>query len=125
MIDFLSMVCKQIAKNELISQKCGGRIKMYEYPHYEEETKPFIIVRPLIASSPSIYGNDEALREQQIIQIDVQSMKRSDCALIMDEIEKELGQLNFRQSYGDSLDEYLSGVRRFVIAKRFECISKI
>lgn len=125
MIDFLNVIYERIKNNSVISLKVADRIKFYEYDYYEDESKPFIVLRPLNAVSPDLYGNDHSLREVQDIQIDVQACNRLDCKEIMQAIEYELEQIDFRQLNGDTLDEYFSSVRRFCLAKRFRCKTKI
>lgn len=121
----LDIIYKLLYTNDLIKAKVGNRISFFIYEKYEDESKPFILLRPLNAQSPVIYGNDEIVREAQDIQIDVQAMSRNDCIVIMNEIEKILIDINCRQINGDTLDEYFEEVRRFCIAKRFRYKTKI
>lgn len=125
MVDFLNDIYEAIKDNKVIKELVDNRIAFYLYENYEDESKPFIVLRPLSASSPSIYGNDEPLRMVQDIQIDVQSRNRRDCICIMDAIQDTLLKLNIRQLNGDTLDEYFESVRRFCIAKRFRIKTKI
>lgn len=124
--DFLNEIYSKIKVIDNISTIVEDRISFYEYRHYEDETKPFIVLRPLNASTPEIYGNDVSLREYQDIQIDIQSKDRKVNYLLMNDIEKRLREtMLFTSLTSDSLDTYLEQVGRFVLAKKFRCKSKL
>lgn len=124
--DFLSKIQKQLTENEYIKSTVEKRISAYQYKFYNDETKPFIVLRPIEAVKNNLSGNNTALRRSQKIQIDVQSSNRLECKALMNEIEKELKKINIQVlDNSDSLDEYLEEVERFVYAKRFIAYSEL
>lgn len=123
--DFLNDIYNVIKDLPGVKRYVNNRIAFYEYKGYEDESMPFIVLRPLEAPMTHVYGNDSRVRAKQDIQIDIQVTDRKIGYLLMDELELALQkELNvYAQSY-QSIDEYLDGVGRYVLAKRFRIKSK-
>lgn len=125
MKDFLNEAYDLLKDNSYIKEKCGNRIKFYEYPNYEDETKPFIVLRPLEGVSYDTYGSNQPIRASQIVQIDVQSQNRMECKTIMEAIMSTLKQRGWGRLNHNSLDEYFSEIKRYVLAYRFYFASNL
>lgn len=118
-VDFLQKIYDVVSKDEIITNIVENRITFYTYKDYDIEKKAFLVLRPMNAKEPLVYGNDIPMNYQQDIQIDVQSTNRKDCMTVMNRIEDILVDINCRQLGYNALDEWIEPVGRFVLAKRF------
>lgn len=125
MKDFLNEAYELLKEDSFIKNKCENRIKFYEYPNYEDETKPFIVLRPLEAPTYDTYGSNGPIRASQIIQIDVQAQSRMECKTIMQAIMNQLIKKGWGRLNSNSLDTYFSEVKRYVLAYRFYFASEL
>lgn len=125
MNDFLNEAYELLKENSIIKEKCDKRISFYQYNQYEDETKPFIVLRPIEAVNDTNFGSNQVLQVSQIIQIDVQAKDRKDCKIIMHAVAETLGKKNWKRMGFDSLDTYLDEVKRYVLAYRFYFVSQI
>ena len=124
MRDVLMDVYNALIKNEVISSKCSGRIKFYNYPESGDTKKDFMIITPMDPPEDAIHGSNDNLGEIYFYQIDVQSNDRTTPKLIQNEVKKELRKLGFVKTSG-GLDEYFEKTKKYVDARRYiACIFK-
>lgn len=117
--DFLQEGYDLIKDNKVIKEMCEDRIRFYHYETYDDEKKDFIVFRPVTANNNAVYGSNEPNREFQVVQVDVQSRKRKNCQIIMNEIEKEFAKRDWKRINFTSFDSYFPVVGRYVLAYRF------
>lgn len=117
--DFIDVIYQKIKEDQIITDIVEERIRFYTYENFQEETKPFLIIRPLNADKGIQYGNDLPIQYEQDFQIDIQSKNRKDCRIVMSEIEKIMREINCRELTYNSLDEWFAPVGRYALAKRF------
>lgn len=108
-----------IANDSEIKRYCDNRISVYQYPFYNDENKPFVVIRPLEAVQQDMFASDDLIRGSQLIQIDVQSPSHADCFQIQNRINELLMNNGIYQQSG-GLDEKLEKVNRYVDARRYE-----
>lgn len=118
MKDMLDIIHKAMLENEVISEKCDGRIKYYLYPETGDMDKPFMTIRPLNPPMAENYASDKNLSYQFFYQIDVQSKDRKTCKEIQKEVKVVMDRLGFTQQQ-NGLDEYFEETKRYVDARRY------
>lgn len=89
------------------------RIKQYEYPETGNVDGPVIILDPLAEPIQSIFGDDEAIAEDFLIQVDVWSRKSSSTDALAKQITKVFREHGY--NYSDAgPKEYDEGIFRSV-----------
>lgn len=124
MVDFIDIIYQKINSDEIIKEIVGDRIKFYTYENFQDEDKPFLIIRPLNAYRGAEHGNNLPIQYEQDFQIDIQSKNRKECRIVMTELEKIMREIGCRELTYNSLDEWFAPVGRYALAKRFRIKSK-
>lgn len=109
--------------NPLIAEKCGNRIKFYEYPETADTSKAFITITPLDVPFAFLHGSNKELTIEFTYQIDVQSKSRTEVKEIQVAIKNTLREEGFKQLSG-GLDTYFTGTKRYLDARRYVGASK-
>ncbi|HAA4994268.1 TPA_asm: DUF3168 domain-containing protein [Listeria monocytogenes] len=118
MIDILNIIYTTLSKNDIIHTTCEERIKYYDFPSTGDSNKTFLLIIPLDVPVPTNFSSNEAMWEDFLVQIDVQSDNRLIVKKIQDEVRKEMKQIGFGQLAG-GLDEYFPETGRFVDARKY------
>ncbi|EIF6172070.1 TPA: DUF3168 domain-containing protein [Listeria monocytogenes] len=118
MIDILNIIYTTLSKNDIIHTTCEERIKYYDFPSTGDSNKTFLLIIPLDVPVPTNFSSNEAMWEDFLVQIDVQSDDRLTVKQIQDEVRKEMKQIGFGQLAG-GLDEYFPETGRFVDARKY------
>ncbi|KAA9520750.1 DUF3168 domain-containing protein [Listeria monocytogenes] len=118
MIDILNIIYTTLSKNDIIHTTCEERIKYYDFPSTGDSNKTFLLIIPLDVPVPTNFSSNEAMWEDFLVQIDVQSDNRLIVKQIQEEVRKEMKQIGFGQLAG-GLDEYFSETGRFVDARKY------
>ncbi|EAC4365487.1 DUF3168 domain-containing protein [Listeria monocytogenes] len=118
MIDILNIIYTTLSKNDIIHTTCEERIKYYDFPSTGDSNKTFLLIIPLDVPVPTNFSSNEAMWEDFLVQIDVQSDNRLIVKQIQEEVRKEMKQLGFGQLAG-GLDEYFPETGRFVDARKY------
>ncbi|EMS6971481.1 DUF3168 domain-containing protein [Listeria monocytogenes] len=118
MIDILNVIYTTLSKNDIIHTTCEERIKYYDFPGTGDSTKTFLLIIPLDVPVPTNFSSNEAVWEDFLVQIDVQSDDRLTVKQIQEEVRKEMKQIGFGQLAG-GLDEYFPETGRFVDARKY------
>ncbi|EPA3485505.1 DUF3168 domain-containing protein [Listeria monocytogenes] len=118
MIDILNIIYTTLSKNDIIHTTCEERIKYYDFPSTGDSNKTFLLIIPLDVPVPTIFSSNEAMWEDFLVQIDVQSDNRLIVKQIQEEVRKEMKQIGFGQLAG-GLDEYFPETGRFVDARKY------
>ncbi|EAE4549599.1 DUF3168 domain-containing protein, partial [Listeria monocytogenes] len=116
MIDILNIIYTTLSKNDIIHTTCEERIKYYDFPSTGDSNKTFLLIIPLDVPVPTNFSSNEAMWEDFLVQIDVQSDNRLIVKQIQEEVRKEMKQIGFGQLAG-GLDEYFPETGRFVDAR--------
>ncbi|HBI6126795.1 TPA: DUF3168 domain-containing protein [Listeria monocytogenes] len=118
MIDILNIIYTTLSKNDIIHTTCEERIKYYDFPSTGNSNKTFLLIIPLDVPVPTNFSSNEAMWEDFLVQIDVQSDNRLIVKQIQEEVRKEMKQIGFGQLAG-GLDEYFPETGRFVDARKY------
>ncbi|HEL8560471.1 TPA: DUF3168 domain-containing protein [Listeria monocytogenes] len=118
MIDILNILYTTLSKNDIIHTTCEERIKYYDFPSTGDSNKTFLLIIPLDVPVPTNFSSNEAMWEDFLVQIDVQSDDRLTVKQIQEEVRKEMKQIGFGQLAG-GLDEYFPETGRFVDARKY------
>ncbi|AHL18789.1 TPA: DUF3168 domain-containing protein [Listeria monocytogenes] len=118
MIDILNIIYTTLSKNDIIHTTCEERIKYYDFPSTGNSNKTFLLIIPLDVPVPTNFSSNEAMWEDFLVQIDVQSDDRLTVKQIQEEVRKEMKQIGFGQLAG-GLDEYFPETGRFVDARKY------
>ncbi|HAA8940330.1 TPA: DUF3168 domain-containing protein [Listeria monocytogenes] len=118
MIDILNIIYTTLSKNDIIHTTCEERIKYYDFPSTGDSNKTFLLIIPLDVPVPTNFSSNEAMWEDFLVQIDVQSYNRLIVKQIQEEVRKEMKQIGFGQLAG-GLDEYFPETGRFVDARKY------
>ncbi|CUK50303.1 TPA: DUF3168 domain-containing protein [Listeria monocytogenes] len=118
MIDILNIIYTTLSKNDIIHTTCEERIKYYDFPSTGDSNKTFLLIIPLDVPVPTNFSSNEAMWEDFLVQIDVQSDDRLTVKQIQEEVRKEMKQIGFGQLAG-GLDEYFPETGRFVDARKY------
>ncbi|EAC4520928.1 DUF3168 domain-containing protein [Listeria monocytogenes] len=118
MIDILNVIYTTLSKNDIIHTTCEERIKYYDFPSTGDSNKTFLLIIPLDVPVPTNFSSNEAMWEDFLVQIDVQSDNRLIVKQIQEEVRKEMKQIGFGQLAG-GLDEYFPETGRFVDARKY------
>ncbi|NVS21086.1 DUF3168 domain-containing protein [Listeria monocytogenes] len=118
MIDILNIIYTTLSKNDIIHTNCEERIKYYDFPSTGDSNKTFLLIIPLDVPVPTNFSSNEAMWEDFLVQIDVQSDDRLTVKQIQEEVRKEMKQIGFGQLAG-GLDEYFPETGRFVDARKY------
>ncbi|EAD7441489.1 DUF3168 domain-containing protein [Listeria monocytogenes] len=118
MIDILNIIYTTLSKNDIIHTTCEERIKYYDFPSTGDSNKTFLLIIPLDVPVPTNFSSKEAMWEDFLVQIDVQSDNRLIVKQIQEEVRKEMKQIGFGQLAG-GLDEYFPETARFVDARKY------
>ncbi|HAC1537730.1 TPA_asm: DUF3168 domain-containing protein [Listeria monocytogenes] len=118
MIDILNIIYTTLSKNDIIHTTCEERIKYYYFPSTGNSNKTFLLIIPLDVPVPTNFSSNEAMWEDFLVQIDVQSDDRLTVKQIQEEVRKEMKQIGFGQLAG-GLDEYFPETGRFVDARKY------
>ncbi|ECL1811959.1 TPA_asm: DUF3168 domain-containing protein [Listeria monocytogenes] len=118
MIDILNVIYTTLSKNDIIHTTCEERIKYYDFPSTGDSNKTFLLIIPLDVPVPTNFSSNEAMWEDFLVQIDVQSDDRLTVKQIQEEVRKEMKQIGFGQLAG-GLDEYFPETGRFVDARKY------
>ncbi|EOV3192909.1 DUF3168 domain-containing protein [Listeria monocytogenes] len=118
MIDILNIIYTTLSKNDIIHTTCEERIKYYDFPSTGDSNKTFLLIIPLDVPVPTNFSSNEAVWEDFLVQIDVQSDDRLIVKQIQEEVRKEMKRIGFGQLAG-GLDEYFPETGRFVDARKY------
>ncbi|EMK2944859.1 DUF3168 domain-containing protein [Listeria monocytogenes] len=118
MIDILNIIYTTLSKNDIIHTTCEERIKYYDFPSTGDSNKTFLLIIPLDVPVPTNFSSNEAVWEDFLVQIDVQSDNRLIVKQIQEEVRKEMKRIGFGQLAG-GLDEYFPETGRFVDARKY------
>ncbi|EKZ3859108.1 DUF3168 domain-containing protein [Listeria monocytogenes] len=118
MIDILNVIYTTLSKNDIIHTTCEERIKYYDFPGTGDSTKTFLLIIPLDVPVPTNFSSNEAVWEDFLVQIDVQSDNRLIVKQIQEEVRKEMKRIGFGQLAG-GLDEYFPETGQFVDARKY------
>ncbi|ECB9551382.1 DUF3168 domain-containing protein [Listeria monocytogenes] len=118
MIDILNVIYTTLSKNDIIHTTCEERIKYYDFPGTGDSNKTFLLIIPLDVPVPTNFSSNEAMWEDFLVQIDVQSDDRLTVKQIQEEVRKEMKQIGFGQLAG-GLDEYFPETGQFVDARKY------
>ncbi|EAG3693482.1 DUF3168 domain-containing protein [Listeria monocytogenes] len=118
MIDILNIIYTTLSKNDIIHTTCEERIKYYDFPSTGDSNKTFLLIIPLDVPVPTNFSSNEAVWEDFLVQIDVQSDNRLTAKQIQEEVRKEMKRIGFGQLAG-GLDEYFPETGRFVDARKY------
>ncbi|HDI4554546.1 TPA: DUF3168 domain-containing protein [Listeria monocytogenes] len=118
MIDILNIIYTTLSKNDIIHSTCEERIKYYDFPSTGDSNKTFLLIIPLDVPVPTNFSSNEAMWEDFLVQIDVQSDNRLIVKQIQEEVRKEMKRIGFGQLAG-GLDEYFPETGRFVDARKY------
>ncbi|EAH0881122.1 DUF3168 domain-containing protein [Listeria monocytogenes] len=118
MIDTLNIIYTTLSKNDIIHTTCEERIKYYDFPSTGDSNKTFLLIIPLDVPVPTNFSSNEAMWEDFLVQIDVQSDNRLIVKQIQEEVRKEMKRIGFGQLAG-GLDEYFPETGRFVDARKY------
>ncbi|EAD6082622.1 DUF3168 domain-containing protein [Listeria monocytogenes] len=118
MIDILNVIYTTLSKNDIIHTTCEERIKYYDFPSTGDSNKTFLLIIPLDVPVPTNFSSNEAVWEDFLVQIDVQSDNRLIVKQIQEEVRKEMKRIGFGQLAG-GLDEYFPETGRFVDARKY------
>ncbi|ELN9181309.1 DUF3168 domain-containing protein, partial [Listeria monocytogenes] len=118
MIDILNIIYTTLSKNDIIHTTCEERIKYYDFPSTGDSNKTFLLIIPLDVPVPTNFSSNEAMWEDFLVQIDVQSDNRLIVKQIQEEVRKEMKRIGFGQLAG-GLDEYFPETGRFVDARKY------
>ncbi|MCB2488337.1 DUF3168 domain-containing protein [Listeria monocytogenes] len=118
MIDILNIIYTTLSKNDIIHTTCEERIKYYDFPSTGDSNKTFLLIIPLDVPVPTNFSSNEAMWEDFLVQIDVQSDNRLIVKKIQEEVRKEMKRIGFGQLAG-GLDEYFPETGRFVDARKY------
>ncbi|HAA9939749.1 TPA_asm: DUF3168 domain-containing protein [Listeria monocytogenes] len=118
MIDILNIIYTTLSKNDIIHTTCEERIKYYDFPSAGDSNKTFLLIIPLDVPVPTNFSSNEAVWEDFLVQIDVQSDNRLIVKQIQEEVRKEMKRIGFGQLAG-GLDEYFPETGRFVDARKY------
>ncbi|EAC5134684.1 DUF3168 domain-containing protein [Listeria monocytogenes] len=118
MIDILNIIYTTLSKNDIIHTTCEERIKYYDFPSTGNSNKTFLLIIPLDVPVPTNFSSNEAMWEDFLVQIDVQSDDRLTVKQIQEEVRKEMKRIGFGQLAG-GLDEYFPETGRFVDARKY------
>ncbi|EAG2417932.1 DUF3168 domain-containing protein [Listeria monocytogenes] len=122
MIDILNIIYTTLSKNDIIHTTCEERIKYYDFPSTGDSNKTFLLIIPLDVPVPTNFSSNEAMWEDFLVQIDVQSDNRLIVKQIQEEVRKEMKRIGFGQLAG-GLDEYFPETGRFVDARKYSGLS--
>lgn len=117
-MDVLMLIYTELMKDEYIAQHAAGRIKFYEYPETGNVTAPYIVIDPLDAPLPAVFGDDTYLTEDYIFQVDVWTKKRLITKELSKRVQDVLWKMNFHTS-GGGVDEYDKETGIYRMAKRY------
>ncbi|WP_025728396.1 hypothetical protein [Atopobacter phocae] len=125
MTDMMMTIYNELIKHETIkSLVTKNRIKFYEAPETMDTSKPFIIIEPLGVPVGVTYGSDKELSQRLTYQINVEAPKRQQVKEIQLAAKQVMRNLRFFQMPG-GLDEYFSGTKRYVDARRYRTTTKL
>ncbi|EAF2924670.1 DUF3168 domain-containing protein, partial [Listeria monocytogenes] len=88
MIDILNIIYTTLSKNDIIHTTCEERIKYYDFPSTGNSNKTFLLIIPLDVPVPTNFSSNEAMWEDFLVQIDVQSDDRLTVKQIQEEVRK-------------------------------------
>ncbi|EAE5254222.1 DUF3168 domain-containing protein [Listeria monocytogenes] len=117
-MDILNIIYTTLSKNDIIHTTCEERIKYYDFPSTGDSNKTFLLIIPLDVPVPTNFSSNEAMWEDFLVQIDVQSDNRLIVKQIQEEVRKEMKRIGFGQLAG-GLDEYFPETGRFVDARKY------
>lgn len=120
MKDMMMEVYDALIKNETIKELVTPqRIRFYEVTENVDMTKPFIVIDNFLGPQTNAYfANNKALSIRFNYQINVESMDRMVTKRISKAAEETMRQIGFGRLEG-GLDQYFSGTKRFVDARRY------
>lgn len=125
-MDVLMLIHHALLEDEYIesqtsyseSGKTKYRIKFYEYPETGNVDGAYIVIDPLDAPLPSVFGDNTYLTEDYIFQVDVWTKNRLVTKKISKRVQDVLWKLNFPVS-GGGMDEYDKPTGIYRMAKRY------
>lgn len=94
------------------------RIRKYDYPETADQSKTFVLIKPLGPPIASNSASDEDMQIEFTFQIAVESPDRKEVKQVQSEIKKEMKKLNYGQMT-DGLDVYFEATGHFVDARRY------
>lgn len=124
MKDKIMDVYNALKDNPIILEKCGNRIKFYDYPETADTSKAFMIITPLDVPSATFYASNKEMMVSFLYQIDAQSHNRQEVKEIQVAVKKTLRESGFKQLPA-GLDTYFKDTKRYVDARRYTGTSKM
>ncbi|GIP63365.1 hypothetical protein J32TS6_19200 [Virgibacillus pantothenticus] len=110
-MDVLDKVYEALITDDYIKEQAQGRIKFYEYPATGDVNRPYIVIDPLQAPTPSDYGDNKWTKLDYLLQIDVWTRNRKTTDSIADRVRDIMwNTFGFHQITGPK--EYDEGVFR-------------
>lgn len=110
-MDVLEKVYESLVADDYIKDQALGRIKYYEYPATGDVDKPYIVIDPIDAPTPSDYADDNWTKYDCLLQVDVWTRNRKITGSIADQIRDVMWDVfGFAQQSGPN--EYDEGIYR-------------
>lgn len=109
-----------LASQSLQPLLTADRIKFYKFPDAAAVTaEPIVIFDPLDAQAPSRFGDNRAIAESQLYQVEVWGKDRERVFATAQQLREAMGQLGSVQLPG-GVDEYDSDTKVYRIARRYD-----
>ncbi|ETA73858.1 hypothetical protein [Ligilactobacillus equi] len=128
MQDALSEIYNVLMADQMIEQAVLNNGK-HAIHYYQEPAgtlpKTLILIRPYQPPEPTKSMSNEAVQQEVIVQIDVQSVDRMTCKMLQAKVEEDLRTLGFLKLNGQGLDEYFAETKHFVDARRYRLTTKL
>lgn len=118
-MDMLDKIYQELIADELIKAQASGRIKFYEYPATGDVTGPYIVIDPLSPPVPADYGDNEAISDEYLYQVDVWTKNRKVTKEIAKRVKEIMRSLGYG-IYGGGVDEYDKDTGIFRDARRYK-----
>lgn len=110
-MDILDEIYNALIADNYIYEYCYGRIKYYQYPETGDVNAPYIVIEPLDSPLPTALADNEWLRLDYLVQIEVWSKNRKLTDSIAGRVREIMwDRFGFRQQSGPK--EYESGIFR-------------
>lgn len=117
-MDPLMKLYTALMADAFIAEQANGRIKFYEYPETGDVSGPYIVLDPLGSPLADVYGDDNPIVEEYLIQIDVWTKNRALTRQIAKRVTEILRQNSFGYT-GSGVDEYDKETGIFREARRY------
>lgn len=116
-MDILDTAYKALIEDDFIKEQTYDetledyRIKFYEYPETGDVDNPYIVIDPIDSPTPTLYADNQWIRIDVLLQIDVWSPDRKLTDAVADKVRDVMwDKFGFPQTAGPK--EYDKGVYR-------------